>query len=236
MFSKLEPLEKVKHQALRFSKSQDFSFSNNTSAVHLSFSELPQACQYYPIVFPKDGVCLPMALLGIAEGENRYVTAQGQWKVPYIPFSIRMYPFTLAKTENQEETFALCIDPQAPHFASGMGDPMFTADGEPNEFTQGILKTFTEYQKELSGTQAFFSVLAEKELIVDRKIEFNVNGKQRGIDGFKGVDMEKLVTMDDAFLADMVRKGTLSLVYNHLQSLSKFGLLFQKNETGPAGL
>nr|WP_319493599.1 SapC family protein [uncultured Desulfobacter sp.] len=235
MFTKLEPLEKTKHQALRFSKSQDFSFSNNTSAVQLSFSEIPQACQYYPIVFPKDGVCLPMALLGIAEGENAYATSRGEWKVPYIPFSIRMYPFTLVKTGAQEETFALCIDPDAPHFASGMGDPMFTADGEANEFTQGILKALTQYQKEIAGTQALFAVLADKELIVDRKIEFNVNGTKRGIDGFKGVDMEKLITMDDAFLANLVRKGTLSLVYSHLQSLSKFGLLFQKNESTASG-
>lgn len=235
MFTKLEPLEKTKHQALRFSRSQDFSFAAKTTAAQLSFSEIQQACQYYPIIFPKNGACLPMALLGIGERENTYVTPQGQWKVPYIPFIIRIYPFTLAKTGTQEDKFALCLDPDAPHFASGMGDPMFTADGEPNDFTQGILKALTGYQQEIATTQALFTALAEKELIVDRKIEFNANGKPRSIDGFKGVDMEKLITMDDAFLAELVRKGTLSLIYSHLQSLSKVGLLFQKDDPAASG-
>ncbi len=235
MFTKLEPLEKTKHQTLRFSKSLDYSFAGKTTAVQLSFSELQQACQYYPIVFPRDGASLPMALFGIGKRENTYVTPQGQWKVPYIPFTIRMYPFTLAKIQPQEDQFALCLDPDAPHFASGMGDPMFTADGEPNDFIQGILKTLTAYQQEIATTQALFTALAENELIVDRKIEFNVNGKARSIDGFKGVDMEKLVTMDDAFLAELVRKGTLSLIYSHLQSLPKFRLLFRKDDSAASG-
>ncbi len=230
MFTKLEPLEKTNHQELRLSKIQNFGFAGQTMAVQLSFSEIQQASQYYPIVFPADGSCIPTAIMAVTQNQNAYVDSQGKWKVPYVPFSIRMYPFALARIEGQEDQFALCIDRDAPHFASGQGDPLFTANGEPNEFVQGILNALNAFQQELAATSALFTGLAEKELIVDRKIGFSINGQPKKIDGFRGVDMEKLITMDDKTIAGLVKKGTLPLIYSHLQSLSKFSFLYQNSD------
>ena len=226
MFKKLEPLENAKHQDLRLSKNQNFGFAANTNAVQLSFSEIPQASQFYPIVFPADGSCIPTAVMGMTEGQNAYIDPKGKWKVPYIPFSIRMYPFALVPIDGQEDKLALCIDTDAGHFAAGMGDPMFTADGEPNEFVQGVLNSLQAFHQELANTKALFAGLAEKELIVDRKIELSINNEPKRIDGFKGVDMEKLVNLDDAFIAGLVKNGSLPLVYHHLSSLSKFGFVY----------
>ena len=171
MFTKLEPLENSKHQELRLSKTQKFGFATKTNAVQLSFSEIQQASQFYPIIFPSDGSCIPTAIMGITENQNVYVDPQGQWKVPYVPFAIRIYPFALVPIDGQEDQFALCIDPDAEHFAAGMGETMFTADGEINEFIQGVLDSLKAYHQELVTTKALFTALAEKELILDRKIE-----------------------------------------------------------------
>ncbi|MBA3011216.1 MAG: SapC family protein [Proteobacteria bacterium] len=234
MFKKLEPLENSKHQELRLSKNQNFGFAYRTNAVQLSFSEISQASQYYPIVFPADGSCIPTAIMGITENKNAYVDPKGQWKVPYVPFSVRMYPFVLVPIDGQEDKLALCIDSDAEHFAGGMGDPMFTADGEPNEFVQGVLNSLQAYHKELATTQALFTGLAEKELIVDRIIELSINNEPKRIDGFKGINMEKLMTMDDAFIAGLVKNGSLPLVYSHLQSFSKFSFLYSADSNKPA--
>lgn len=231
MFTKLEPLEKSNHQELRLSKTQNFGFAGQTQVVQLSFSEIQLASQYYPIVFPADGSCIPTAIMAATQNQNAYVDLQGKWKVPYVPFSIRMYPFALARIEGQEDKFALCIDRDAPHFASSQGDPLFTADGEPNEFVQGILNSLKAFQQELATTSALFKGLAEKELIVDRKIGFSINGESKNIDGFRGVDMEKLMTMDDTTLANLVKNGVLPLIYSHLQSFSKFSFLYQNSST-----
>lgn len=234
MFKKLEPLENSKHQELRLSKNQNFGFAAKTNAVQLSFSEISQASQYYPIVFPADGSCIPTAIMGITENKNAYVDPKGQWKVPYVPFFVRMYPFALVPIDGQQDKLALCIDSDAEHFAGGMGDPMFTADGEPNEFVQGVLNSLQTYHQELATTKALFTQLAEKELIVDRKIELSINNESKHIDGFKGIDMEKLMTMDDTFIAGLVKNGSLPLVYSHLQSFSKFGFLYSADSNKPA--
>lgn len=225
MFRKLEALESSAHQDLRLSKTQNFEFTKNISSVPLAFSEIQKASQYYPIIFPADGGTIPTALLSLKENENKFIDDKYNWIVPYIPLQFRLYPFGLAKIDNSEDKYALCIDRDAENFASDQGDPLFTADGETNELVQSFLKTLQTYHQEIKATQALFSSLAEKELIVPRKIEFQVNGKPKQIDGFNGVDMEKLITMDDEFIAGLVKNGGMAIIYNHLQSLSKISVL-----------
>ena len=221
----IEPLEKSKHQQLRLSKLQTFNFTKTISSVPISFSEMLPVSQFYPIILPADGNPTPMALLSIKEGMNRYVDEQGRWKAPYIPLCIRLYPFVFAKIENKEDQYALCLDRNAEHFAAGQGEPLFTADGEPNEFIQGIFSTLKLYHQELAVTKTLFTALAEKELIAARKFDFQINGQQRSVNGFKGIDMEKLLTLDDKTIAGFVKNGTMPMVYTHLQSLSKFAFL-----------
>ena len=221
----IEPLEKSKHQELRLSKLQAFNFAKTISSVPISFSEMLPVSQFYPIILPADGNPTPMALLSLKEGTNRYVDEQGRWKAPYIPLCIRLYPFVLAKVENKEDQHVLCLDRSAEHFAAGQGEPLFTADGEPNEFVQSVFNTLKLYQQELAVTKVLFTALAEKGLITDRKFDFQISAQQKSIDGFKGVDMEKLITLDDKTIADFVKNGTMSMVYSHLQSLSRFTFL-----------
>lgn len=223
MFNTIEPLEYSKHQDLRLAKIPGFTFTEHISAVKLSFSELRHASRYYPIVFFKNAPCIPQALLSLENGKNICIDKSGNWKIPYIPAYFRLYPFTLAKIQGQENRFALCIDPEAEHFKPGMGDPMFTADGDCTEFIQNtVLNSLKSYQNELETTSSLFKILAEKGLIVDKTLKHTVNKVEKNIDGFQCVDMEKIMTLDDKSLADMVRNGTMGMVYEHVNSLGNF--------------
>jgi len=233
MFKRIEPLDVSKHQDLRLSKIPGFTFAQKISAVKLSFSELRQASRYYPIVFLNNAPGVPQALLSLEKDKNSYMDETYNWKVPYIPVYFRLYPFTLAKIEDQEDKFALCLDPDAEHFKSGMGDPLFTAAGQPTEFVQNtILNSLKAYQQELATTQAIFKLLEEKELIVDRSFKYTMGQEEKSIGGFKAVDMEKLITLDDKSLADMVKNGTMGLIHEHTNSLTNFTRLLN---SAPAG-
>lgn len=225
MFKKIEALEYSKHKDLRLAKVPGFNFAGQTSAVKLTFSELRQAARYYPIVFHKEAPGSPRAVLSLKNADNAYINKSGNWKAPYIPAYFRLYPFALAKMRENENklAFALCLDPEAEHFKSGMGDPLFTADGEPTEFVQkNILNSLQAYHKELEATKALFNVLEEKELIVDKTFKYTLDQKEKIINGFKGVDMKKLLSLDDKTIADMVRNGTMGLIHEHLNSLKNF--------------
>ena len=116
----------------------------------------------------------------------------------------------------------MCIDPEAEHFKSGIGDPLFTADGEITESVQKILKSLEVYQTEIALGQALFKALDKQGLIVDKAYKYRVNQKEKSIQGFKGVDMKKLHAMDDKRLAQYVKNGTMKMVYEVNDSLSNF--------------
>ncbi len=233
MFKKMEVLENSKHQDLRFSKAADFSFAKKISSVQLTMSEMGRASMFYPIVFPVEGECLPLAILSFGKEMNNYVDEIGQWKAPYIPSWFRFYPFALAKVSEDQETnqtqFALCIDAEAEHFQSEFGDPLFTANGEAGDFVKNIVAALERNQKDMVMTQGLFKEIDETGIIVEKELSFDVeDGDARTIKGFRVIDMAKLQELDDATLVKWAKNGTLAFVYDHVRSVSNLNLLAGK--------
>ena len=214
MFKKTQALNCSRHRDLRFSLTASFAFTKNKASVALSFSELRAASQHYPIVFLKDGSGIPQALLSLEPEKNVFVDENGQWKVPYIPAFFKLYPFTMAKIETEPEKVVLCLDPEAEHFSAGMGEPLCSADGSPSQFLQDkVIGPLKQYHQELNVTRALFKPLMDKEVIVDRTIALSVNGEEKKVGGFMGVDMEKLNALEDRELAAIARSGVLGAVH-----------------------
>lgn len=234
MFKSVEPLTKENHQDLRFTQSQSFNFAAKVPNAPICFSEFVQCAKYYPIVFLKDA-SLPIVILSLEKDKNNFVDPEGVWKVPYVPAHFRRYPFILAKTDGKDpaekdantgdaesgepsrDKYIVCIDRAAPHFSTGQGDLMFTANGEFTELTTRGVNFLKQYQQEMAATTSIVNLLIEKELLVER--QFNIGGQGRPVGGFRAVDMEKLHALDDSLLADWVRKGVISLIYAHMNSL-----------------
>lgn len=226
MFKTIEPLEHAKHKDLRLAKIPSFNFAKETSTVKLSFSEMSQASRFFPIVFLANAPGLPQALLCLEVGKNVFINDTGMWTTPYVPAFFRLYPFTLAKLQAEQDQYALCLDPEAEHFRPGMGDPLFTADGEPVEFIKNtVLKNLETYQKELEITQALFNVLEDKGVIADQELTLNINGQEQKVAGFRGVNLEKLNSLDDKDLAAMVRNGTMGMVQEQVNSMANIAKL-----------
>ena len=239
MFKSVEPLTKENHQDLRFTSVQNYNFAAKSSNAPIGFSEFVQCAKYYPIVFSK-GTPMPMVVLSLKNDENNFVNQDGTWKVPYVPAHFRRYPFVLAKVGDQalenaesdentggqgkddgeaQEKYVVCIDREAPHFATEQGDLMFTANGEFTELTTRGVNFLQQYQREMALTLGVVDLLIQKDVLVDRQFNINVNGQQRAVGDFRAVDMEKVNALDDSVLADWVRKGVIFFICNHLNSL-----------------
>ncbi len=232
MFTKIEPLTQNNHQDIRFTSTSNYNFAKSVSNAPVAFSEFIHASKYYPIVFLK-GNTLPVVLLSLNRDHNNFINQDGSWKVPYIPAYFRQYPFILVKaapsedlqdissnaTENQDR-YVVCIDRDAPHFASSQGDIMFTANGQFTEMTQKAVEFLKLYQQEMSVTSGIVKVIEDKGVLVDKQFNVNMNGQNITVGGFRTVDMQKLNALDDAVLADWVRKGIMPLIISHVNSLS----------------
>jgi len=81
------------HRDLCVKPAGDYSFARDVNAVPISVGEFMPAIRNYPIVFA-EGSLTPVAILGLKQGENRFLTAGGAWRRDaYIPAYLRRYPF-----------------------------------------------------------------------------------------------------------------------------------------------
>lgn len=218
MFEKVEVLSKEKHQDLKFTPANNFGFAKSLNTVPLSYSELVQASKFYPIVFPSQGTPVPQALLSLKQGENVFINENGQWTVPYIPAHIRRYPFILGQAD-EEGNYAVCIDPDAPHFSSDQGDPLYATNGEPAEVVNKAIEFLKRYQGEMIDTEKIFTALQDKGLLVDKQFNIGSGDNQFTVKGFKAIDTEKLKEVENEMLANWVKQGIMGLIYAHLHSM-----------------
>ncbi|MGD9730866.1 MAG: SapC family protein [Desulfamplus sp.] len=249
MFTKIEPLTQNNHQDIRFTQISNFDFAKKVSNAPISFSEFIHASKYYPIVFIKDNP-LPVVLLSLNREQNNFINQDGSWKVPYVPAYFRQYPFLLVKaapptdstdsastssssdsnnaSDNQDK-YVVCIDRDAPHFASSQGEIMFTANGQFTDMTTKAVDFLKLYQQEMALTSNIVRLLEDKGVLVERQFNLNMNSQNVTVGGFRTVDMQKINALDDASLADWVRKGIISLIVSHANSLAGMQLSEVKN-------
>lgn len=236
MFTKIEPLTQNNHQDIRFTSIPNYHFARNVSSAPIAFSEFIHASKYYPIVFLKDNT-LPVVLLSLNKEQNNFINPDGSWKVQYIPAYFRQYPFLLVKASppadsgsandktspdvsKNEDKYVVCIDRDATHFSSPQGDIMFTANGQFTEMTIKAVEFLKLYQQEMAVTSSIVKLMEDKGILVDRQFNVNMNGQNISVGGFRTVDMQKLNSLEDAVLADWVRKGIMPLIVSHANSLS----------------
>lgn len=221
MFKKIEVLSNKNHQDLRFTPVNSFNFAATVLNAPLGASEFHLASRHYPIIFPSKSTT-PLALFALNQKTNSYVRKDDTWSVPYIPAHIRRYPFVIANTADKDskENFVVCIDTEAPHFADGQGNPMFTADGEPADITKSAISFLEKFHYELTATQKLCQELDDQDVLVEKRIVLEKNGKKESIAGFRCVDMKKVIALEDAVLAKWVRNGLIGLINAHLQSMA----------------
>ena len=79
-------------------------FCKTLNAIPVSYSEFPVACRDYPLVFTSGDQgqsYAPVAVLGLANGENLFF-ADGAWdRSAYLPAYVRRYPFCMARVNDR---------------------------------------------------------------------------------------------------------------------------------------
>lgn len=216
MFTTLEALDSVKHRTLCL-QPQGFSFAATATTVPLSGSEFIEAAKYYPIVFPPEGYA-PQALFSLKNGRNLFVTAEGQWTVPYVPAHLRRHPFIFSRNEGNGQAIVL-IDRAASSLKDGEGERLFDDSGKPSPLLSQVVAFLRAFQAEAEATAALMASLDG--ILVERQIEVEIQGQAKQVlNGFRVIDVEKFSTLPDTTFLAWRRSGLLPLVYAHFASMS----------------
>lgn len=205
----------------------NFSFAAGVNSVPLAGVEFAEAARSYPIFFlePAEGEAFPIALLGLASGGNRFVTADGAWRDSYVPAFVRRYPFVLADDNT------VCFDEAYPGFNRDEGEPLFGDDGKESDFLNQTITFLVQFQEEMRRTQDFTKTLRELNLLKSWGIQsIGAGGEPQILDGLSIVDTRKLTQLADDEVLALFRSGAMAWIHAHLLSLGTIPVL-----TAPAG-
>ncbi len=239
-YRNLIPLTSDLHASHGLLERQDLAFARTTHAVPVTVDEFVMVQRDYPIVFSDGDQGVPLALVGLKEGENLFVGEDGQWREgAYIPAYVRRYPFMLARLQPDADVLSLVFDDTAGAVVEGADNRLFTEEKAPSEATKGILQFCEQFEQAVARTRGFMEEIDKLGLLMDGQAQIQLPGmaEPATFAGFRMVDEQKLQNIRGDQARKMVQNGMLGLIYAHLFSLSQMRELFSAMNPGgvPAG-
>ena len=243
-YGKPEPLSVEVHGTLGVDPvEKPYGFVAQTNLVPLTVTEFAPAALSYPVIFVGDAK-QPVAVMGLADGENFFVEASGAVRGDcYIPAYARRYPFVFAN-DTEQGRMILCIDRAAPFISKGGQVPLFE-NGQPSAYVTGAMEFCNNFEQERQRTESFVALLTELDLFETREAVFTprdangVAGQPQKLAEYTAVSEDKLRGLSAEKLAELRDNGALGQIYAHLTSLLGWDCLiamaFQRANGGTAG-
>lgn len=230
LYEKPELLAKEQHSGLSMTPvEQPFAFASKARAIPITLSEVPSAMKDYPLIFMSQDQPQLLAVTGLYDDVNLFVTEQGNWEEHrYIPGYVRRYPFGIAAEDNGER-MAIVIDRAFEGFSESGDTPLFK-DGEPTEQTKAAVEYCKSYERDRQMTEQFVRVLTGLDLIRPQTAQYTpqTGGEAVSFAQYYGIDEKRLSELEDDKILDMRKNNTLPLVYAFLMSMGNWRLLLQR--------
>ena len=231
-YNDLIPLSSEAHADWRVKPAQAAPFLANQHAVPVTVEEFPLVARRMPVVFAVGDDPVPLALMGLNEGVNVFVDAEGKLVEDdiYVPAYIRRYPYMLAKLSPDANELSLCFDPSSDTIGAFEDGEKLFENGQPSELTKAILAFAEQFEQAGQKTAQFVRELKEYDLLIDGEVSIQPEGAAQPFiyRGFQMVDEKKLSELRGDQLRKMAQSGMLPLVYAHLFSLSLMRDVFAK--------
>ncbi|AWI89181.1 multidrug transporter [Methylobacterium sp. DM1] len=224
IYERAVPVTRQRHGAWSVKAGASFEFARSVNSVPLMVAEFSNAAAEYAIVFggAADEI-IPVALLGIRDNENLYVSESGAWSGSYVPAFLRRYPFVFSSdnANDADATFTLCVDEDFTGCNDeGRGERLFDADGERTQYLQNVLGFLQAYQVQFQRTKLFVKRLQEFGLLEPMQAQFTLRSGQRStLSGFSVVNRDRLKALSPEQLAELMQADEMELMYLHLASL-----------------
>ncbi len=231
-YNGLEPLSSEVHANYKVKSSDTAPFLVGQHAIPVTVEEFPLIQRHMPIVFSSGEDAIPIALMGLNEGVNVFMSEEGRLidENVYVPAYVRRYPYMLARLRPDADELSLCFDPSSPTIgAFDEGDALFT-DGQPSELTQNILKFNENFEQAAARTSQFMKEVKELDLLMEGEVTIQQDGVEQPFvyRGFQMIDEKKLSELRGDQLRKISQSGMLPLLYAHLFSLALMRDIFAR--------
>jgi len=199
-------------------------------AVPLTVDEFTQCQRYLPIVFSTGADPVPLVLMGLNDGVNTLVDAEGRLRRNdgYVPAYVRRYPWLLVRARPDSEELSLCFDPTSGLVGEYEGGRPLIENGAATQLTKDLLSFCQNFEEAAARTASFMQDLKESGLLMDGELSIQAPDNETPFvyRGFQMIDEAKLRELRGDQLRKYSQSGLLPLAYAHLFSLQGMREIF----------
>lgn len=226
------PLDMERHKDKALVARRNFTFAAKSNSVPITVDEIAVCARHYPVVFTDSNPAVPVAVLGLRQGENLMVDETGVWdRTTYIPGYVRRYPFIFLERQTANQ-FALCIDEESGLIEDGGGNRALFADGQPSDITRRALSFCSAYHRQFMATKDFVKAMTETELLNEKVAQVSIGeGQKVALQGLRVIDELRLKELADKDFLALRRRGYLGAVYCQLMSQNNWSSLARRMAT-----
>lgn len=232
-------LNNIDHRDLRVDPRRGARFGDDRGMSSVTFpAEFRNVQAHYPIVFRAtgDGGFQPIALFGLREGENLFLTGDdgGHWDATCLPLAVEREPFLIGTSG--DGGLLMHIDLDSPRVGTTTGEPLFREHGGTTDFLDRMNSVLLALYEGMRGTAAFIGALVRHELLEPFALDVRLDdGSQLRLAGLHTIAEERLRALDGDALARLSRDGHLEAAYMAVASLSNLRILIERMNRAHAG-
>jgi hypothetical protein len=220
-------LNNAEHRTLRVRAGHGAALGDAVMRALTFPAEFRDVQAHYPIVFARDGDgrFVPLALLGLQEGENLFLD-DTRWDATYVPLSVRRQPFLVGVSG---EDRLLHVDLEHPRVRLGGGEALFHEHGVATEYLERVKSVLLALHDGVVATPAFIDALLQHGLLESFVLDVKLDdGSHNRLAGFHTIDEARLQALPGDALEQLAREGHLLPVYMVLASMSRFRDLIER--------
>jgi hypothetical protein len=235
LFAAPQPLDRDQHRLQRLkSQAPRYDRTAGVNALFVAAVEFIDASREYPIVFVEAGQgddgkreVAPVAVLGLAQGENLMLRDDGGWAANYVPALLRGYPLGLVRTDAQ--SYVIVVDGQADALSMSEGERLFDDQGGLTPLLEQKRQFLEQLEAESQRTRLLGRSLLELDLLQPMRFEAGLpDGQKLTVDGFLAVDEKQFSALPADTVAKLHKSGVLAMIYAHQFSLGLMRSLVER--------
>ncbi len=222
-----QPLSKDRHAQHGVKQvAKPFEFMADQHFMPLTAPEFGAAAASMPIIFAGEDRS-PLAVMGIRQNENLFVTDGVYEQDFYMPAFARRYPFVLAG-DQANDRFVVCVDEDAECVVGKGAEQPFFAGDDTSNFTKEAFQFLQNFERDRQATQVMIDTFKELDLFESKEMNFqgvNPDGtpapRQKIADYF-AISEEKLKSLPADKTKEFVDNGYMAVANAHLISLGNW--------------
>ena len=136
IYGDVKPVTLSEHGEFSLKGTGSLDFAAKVNSVPLTLPEIPMIAHELPVVFTGGDAMVPAVIMGMRDGENLVINAEGKWQGRCVPAPA---PLSFVFSKAPESDRFTCVDEgYAGWNKDNKGEQLFDGEGEQTQYLQGV--------------------------------------------------------------------------------------------------